>query len=64
MKSMSRLFSVAMILSLAILTVGCGTSNSGQEIIGAKQALELLKSDNVVIELLKYLIQLYMIKNM
>jgi thiosulfate/3-mercaptopyruvate sulfurtransferase len=49
MKSISRLFSVAMILSLAILTVGCGISKSGQEIISAKQALELLRKDNVVI---------------
>ncbi|MGV8979983.1 sulfurtransferase [Clostridium sp.] len=49
MKSMSRLFTVAMILSLAILTVGCGTSKSGKEIIGAKQALELVKKDNVLL---------------
>jgi thiosulfate/3-mercaptopyruvate sulfurtransferase len=49
MKSITRLFTVAMILSLAILTVGCGTSNSGKEIIGAKQALELVKKDNVVL---------------
>ncbi|MGH4138437.1 sulfurtransferase [Clostridium sp.] len=49
MKYMSRLFAVAMILSLAILTVGCGTSNSGNEIIGAKQALELVKKDNVLL---------------
>ncbi|MBK5241971.1 sulfurtransferase [Clostridium sp.] len=49
MKSILRLFSVAIILSLAILTVGCGTSNSGNEIISAKQALELVKKDNVVL---------------
>lgn len=49
MKSISRLFSVVIILSLAILTVGCGISKSGNEIIDAKQALKLLKNDNVVI---------------
>lgn len=49
MKFISRLFTVAMILSLAILTVGCGTSNSGEDIISAKQALELLRKENVVI---------------
>ena len=49
MKSILRLFSVAIILSLAILTVGCGTSNSGNEIISAKQALKLVKKDNVVL---------------
>jgi thiosulfate/3-mercaptopyruvate sulfurtransferase len=49
MKFFSRLFSVVMLLSLTILAVGCGTTNSGKDIIGAKQALELLKSDNVVI---------------
>jgi thiosulfate/3-mercaptopyruvate sulfurtransferase len=49
MKFISRILSVIMLLSLAILTVGCGTSNSSQEIIEAKQALELLKKDKVVI---------------
>jgi thiosulfate/3-mercaptopyruvate sulfurtransferase len=29
--------------------VGCGTSNSGQEIIGAKQALKLAQKDNVLL---------------
>jgi len=49
MKSILRLFSVVIILSIAILTVGCGTSNSGKEIISAKQALELVEKDNVVL---------------
>lgn len=49
MKFVSRLFSVVILLSLAILAVGCGTSNSGHDIIEAKQALELLRKDNVVI---------------
>ena len=48
MKFISRLLSVIILSSLAILAVGCGTNNSSQEIIGAKQALELLKKDNVV----------------
>ncbi|WP_291632635.1 sulfurtransferase [Clostridium sp.] len=49
MKFISRVLSIAMILSLVILTVGCGISSSGKDIISAKQALDLLKSDNVVI---------------
>ncbi|MGH4117856.1 sulfurtransferase [Clostridium sp.] len=49
MKSILKLFSVAIILSLAILTVGCGASKSGNEIISAKQALDLVKKDNVVL---------------
>lgn len=49
MKFISRILSVVMLLSLSILAVGCGTSKSSQEIIGANQALELLKKDNVII---------------
>ena len=48
MKIFTRIFSVGMLLSVAILAVGC-SSNSGQQAISAKQALKLLSSDNVVI---------------
>ncbi len=48
MKYISRLCSVTILLSLAILTVGCGASSSGDDIISAKQALKLLKGGNVV----------------
>lgn len=48
MKLFTRIFSVGMLLSVAILAVGC-SSNSGHQAISAVQALKLLNSDNVVI---------------
>jgi len=48
MKHFTRIFSVGMLLSVAILAGGC-SSNSGQQAISAVQALKLLSSDNVVI---------------
>ncbi|MGH4051944.1 MAG: sulfurtransferase [Clostridium sp.] len=49
MKFLCRILSVAMLLSLGILAVGCGTSNSGNEIISANKAVESLKKEDVVI---------------
>lgn len=51
MRSITKLLSALMISIFMISAVGCGTSStssSGDAIIEAKQALELLKKDNVI----------------